>query len=69
MSKFINITSAPVYSEKSGKLRGWRLSWVSVTPYFEIDETRFFKEGLLKNSYRAMCRFRNKFIGPNENTK
>ncbi len=69
MPKFENITSVPVYSEKTGKLRGWQLSWVAVTPYFEINDTRFFKEGLFRNSYRAMCRFRQRVMGPYENTK
>ena len=69
MPKFTNITSVPVYFEESGKLRGWKLSWVAVTPYFEIKNTRFFKENLFRNSYRAMCRFRQRVMGPYENTK
>ncbi len=69
MPKYNDIKTEAVYGEKSGKFLGWRLSWVIVTDYYDIDASRFFKETWFRNSYRAMCRFQRKLLKRNENTK
>ena len=70
MLKYGDVKSEPVYSKTSGKLVGWRLFWTAFTDYYDIDDSRFFKETWFRNSYRAMCRFQNKFLlKKNENNK
>jgi hypothetical protein len=69
MIKYSDIKSEPVYSKQTGKLVGWRLQWTVLTGYYDIDESRFFKETWFRNSNRAMCRFQNKLLRHNENTK
>ena len=70
MVQISDIKSEPIYSE-AGKLTGCRLYWTALTDYFEIDDMRFFKETLLRKSYRAMCRFQSKLLkrNGNENNK
>lgn len=62
----------PVYDEKTGKFLGWKLFYLVnqgglLSP---IPHSRFFRQTLFRNSYRAMCRFKNKLLSKqNENNK
>ena len=70
MVTYSDIKTEPVYFGASKKLVGWRLFWTAKTDYFDIDDMRFFKETWYRNSYRAMCRFKNRLLlKQNENNK
>jgi len=67
-----NTRFRPVYDEKTGKFLGFKLFYVVETAGLlsPVAHSRFFKETWYRNSYRAMCRFRNKLLSKqNENHK
>ena len=56
----------PIYDKVTGKFKGCRLTYnISET----ISVTRFFWESFWNNSYKKMCRFKNKLQVVNENNK
>ena len=75
MSQSYNIydtKSKPIYDEKTGKLAGWRLILLVDTHCLlsPVAYSMFFKESFFRNSYRYMCRTRNRLLKKyNENNK
>jgi len=67
-----SMRAKPVYDTENNKLLGWKLFYLVqksgvLSP---IVQSRFFKESFLQNSYRAMCRFKEKLLmKQNENNK
>ncbi len=70
--KICDMKSGPVYDPKTGKLSGWKLLLLVEREcgFSPVPREHFFKERLFRDSYKAMCRFKNDLLArQNENTK
>lgn len=58
--------TVPIYDDTTGRFLGWRMNYsISDT----VDVACYFLESFFSNSYKKMCRFRNKLQVVNENNK